>query len=112
MQIVQLFLQIAGRGTGWGGDRVAQNPMRAEARAARAALARLTLPLLAVQRLMGASADTVATARRILCAEMRRRDRPYWGWDAADWEPLGGLAFGIRGIARLAPARKISALAL
>jgi hypothetical protein len=26
------------------------------------------------------------------------------GWDAADWESLGGLAFGIRGIARLAQA--------
>ena len=26
------------------------------------------------------------------------------GWEPADWESLGGLAFGIRGIARLASA--------
>lgn len=68
------------------------NPMRAEARAGRSALTRLNAPLRAVQQLKGASPDTLSAARRILFADVRRLDRPYWAWSPDDWHAFFGAS--------------------
>ena len=54
-------------------------------RSAWQALARLSAPLEDVHALSGKYPSALQASRRVLFAEMRRRDSAFWAWTAADW---------------------------